>query len=133
MISRSPPRRRNDWSADFSPLPADLAKPERGGLKSALLNSTAVGVRGEVEWQSGAMAWVRPGVAVHPTCMDRLIRGAESGIVSLVLALVALTGGVSNAAQPESSVSSNHQPGLVRSEFIFETAPFASSHASTIV
>src|SRR5258705_2841331 len=54
-------------------------------------------------------------------------------IVSLVLALVALTGGVSNAAQPESSVSSNHQPGLVRSEFIFETAPFASSHASTIV
>src|ERR1043166_570173 len=30
------------WSAEFIPLPADLAEPEGGGLKSALLNSTAV-------------------------------------------------------------------------------------------
>src|SRR5881397_3943644 len=34
---------RQDRSADFSPLPAVLAGPERGGLKSALLNSMAVG------------------------------------------------------------------------------------------
>ena len=33
---------RLTWSADFSPLPADLAQPGGGGLKSALLNSTAV-------------------------------------------------------------------------------------------
>src|SRR5438093_12479678 len=33
---------RQDRSADFSPLPAVLAGPERGGLKSALLNSMAV-------------------------------------------------------------------------------------------
>src|SRR5216117_2169473 len=33
---------RQDRSADFSPLPAGLAGPERGGLKSALLNSMAV-------------------------------------------------------------------------------------------
>src|SRR5205809_7912534 len=30
---------RQDRSADFSPLPAVLGGPERGGLKSALLNS----------------------------------------------------------------------------------------------
>jgi hypothetical protein len=36
---------RQDRSADFSPLPAVLAGPERGGLKSALLNSMAVGQR----------------------------------------------------------------------------------------
>jgi len=33
---------REDRSADFSPLPAVLHGLERGGLKSALLNSTAV-------------------------------------------------------------------------------------------
>src|SRR5437773_8397354 len=33
---------RQDRSADFSPLPAVLAGLERGGLKSALLNSMAV-------------------------------------------------------------------------------------------
>ena len=33
---------RQDRSADFSPLPAVWAGPERGGLKSALLNSMAV-------------------------------------------------------------------------------------------
>ena len=33
---------RQDRSADFSPLPAVLAGPERCGLKSALLNSMAV-------------------------------------------------------------------------------------------
>src|SRR5436190_21104941 len=33
------------WSAEFIPLPADLHVPRGGGLKSALLNSTAVGVR----------------------------------------------------------------------------------------
>src|SRR5207237_4247381 len=31
------------WSAGFSPLSADLGQPARGGLKSALLNSTGVG------------------------------------------------------------------------------------------
>ena len=34
---------RQDRSADSSPLPAVWAGPERGGLKSALLNSMAVG------------------------------------------------------------------------------------------
>src|ERR1043166_4170186 len=34
---------RRTWSAEFIPLPADLAEPEGGGRKSALLNSTAVG------------------------------------------------------------------------------------------
>jgi len=33
---------RQDRSADFSPLPAVWAGPERGGLKSALLNSMSV-------------------------------------------------------------------------------------------
>jgi len=32
---------RQKWSANFSPLPAVLGGPERSGLKSALLNSTA--------------------------------------------------------------------------------------------
>ncbi len=32
---------RQKWSADFSPPPAVLGGPERSGLKSALLNSTA--------------------------------------------------------------------------------------------
>jgi len=36
---------RQDRSADFSPLPALLSAPEGGGLKSALLNSMAVGLR----------------------------------------------------------------------------------------
>src|SRR5437773_1625955 len=39
---------RQDRSADFSPLPAVLAGPERGGLKSALLNSMAVGTGREI-------------------------------------------------------------------------------------
>ena len=34
---------RRTWSAEFIPLPADLHVPRGGGLKSALLNSTAVG------------------------------------------------------------------------------------------
>ena len=40
---------RQERSADFSPLSAVLAGPERGGLKSALLNSMAVGGLG-VGW-----------------------------------------------------------------------------------
>ncbi len=51
----------------------------------------------------------------------------------LSLALAWLAACPSNIAQPVSSVSPDRQPGLVKSEFIFETAPFASSHASTIV
>src|SRR5947207_16015009 len=35
---------RRTWSAEFIPLPADLPVPRGGGLKSALLNSTAVGL-----------------------------------------------------------------------------------------
>src|SRR5437867_10305511 len=34
------------WSAEFIPLPAEWRGPEGSGLKSALLNSTAVGVGG---------------------------------------------------------------------------------------
>src|SRR5438477_8117533 len=33
---------RRTWSAEFIPLPADLHVPRGGGLKSALLNSTAM-------------------------------------------------------------------------------------------
>src|SRR5207248_6388925 len=33
---------RRIWSAEFIPLPADLHVPRGGGLKSALLDSTAV-------------------------------------------------------------------------------------------
>src|SRR5213079_305154 len=46
---------RRTWSAEFIPLPADLHVPRGGGLKSALLNSTAVGVRGGlvVAWFMG--------------------------------------------------------------------------------
>src|SRR6266581_3516794 len=33
---------RQTWSAEFIPLPADLRVPRGSGLKSALLNSTAV-------------------------------------------------------------------------------------------
>ena len=51
----------------------------------------------------------------------------------LSLALAWLAACPSNIAQPVSSVSPDRQPGLVKSEFIFETAPFASSHASTVV
>src|SRR5947208_7841656 len=40
---------RRTWSAEFIPLPADLHVPRGGGLKSALLSSTAVGSgRGEL-------------------------------------------------------------------------------------
>ena len=51
----------------------------------------------------------------------------------LSLALAWLAACPSNIAQPVSSVSPDRQPGLVKSEFIFETAPFVSSHASTVV
>jgi len=51
----------------------------------------------------------------------------------LVLALAAPFGCAPAAAAPESSASLEPQPGLMKSEFIFETAPFPSSHASTIV
>src|SRR6266496_3928636 len=54
-------------------------------------------------------------------------------IVGLVLALTATLGGTSGAAAPESSASLDRQPGLIKSAFIFESAPFPSSHASTIV
>src|ERR1051326_494708 len=35
------------WSAKFIPLPAHLRVPRGSGLKSALLNSTAAGIKGE--------------------------------------------------------------------------------------
>src|SRR6266446_754264 len=41
---------QQERSADFSPLPAVLAGPERGGLKSALLNSMAVPPRRGRGW-----------------------------------------------------------------------------------
>src|SRR5437762_12018355 len=52
---------RGTWSADFSPLPADLAKPEGGGLKFALLNSTAVAA-GAVRARKEQPAATREGI-----------------------------------------------------------------------
>src|SRR5207247_1635166 len=56
---------RQDRSADFSPLPAVLGAPERGGLKSALLNSMP-GLLGPLparaSWREGVanpVSWLR--------------------------------------------------------------------------
>lgn len=54
---------------------------------------------------------------VHGSCLAGL-----AGLAGVSLAVAGLLG-----AQPSAT------DGLVRSEFIFETAPFASAHASTIV
>jgi predicted neuraminidase len=53
----------------------------------------------------------------------------------LIAALVALGAIQAVAAEPNASakISLDEQPGLVRREFVFEKAPFPSSHASTIV
>src|SRR5256886_1560567 len=53
-------------------------------------------------------------------------------VISLMLSAL-LAGCAPQPRQLATPGSSVHQPGLVKSEFIFETAPFASSHASTIV
>jgi len=55
-------------------------------------------------------------------------------VISLMLmALVAACHSTSPPRQPSSSAAPALQAGLVKSEFIFEMAPFQSSHASTIV
>ena len=57
---------RQDRSADFSPLPSVLAGPERGGLKSALLNSMAVGA------QPAYLASVRSITPITPFTLSSL-------------------------------------------------------------
>ena len=59
-------------------------------------------------------------------------------VVSAPILPVALVPLLSSGCAPQgpsraASTASAPQPGLVKSEFIFETAPFKSSHASTIV
>src|SRR5438045_2487151 len=49
---------RRTWSAEFIPLPADLHVPRGGALKSALLNSTAVGRMGARRAMS-ARSWLQ--------------------------------------------------------------------------
>ena len=61
---------RQDRSADFSPLPAVLAGPERGGLKSALLNSMAVRCGGPAGWpQIPAVVAANAGSIRPRTCL----------------------------------------------------------------
>src|SRR5213593_1448051 len=71
---------RQDRSADFSPLPAVLAGPERAGLKSALLNSMAVlpvplptrASRGEGE-NSGGCFKIRPPCLFSPSTLPPFV------------------------------------------------------------
>ena len=55
------------------------------------------------------------------------LRLRKIGTAGTVLAAILSVAGVSLAQQPASL-----QPGLVKSEFIYETAPFPSCHASTL-
>ena len=54
-------------------------------------------------------------------------------VATIAFGIALLAGCASQPPQLAAPGSSVHQPGLVKSEFIFQTAPFASSHASTIV
>jgi predicted neuraminidase len=56
-----------------------------------------------------------------------------AAILPLALVPLLFWGCASQAPSRAASTASAPQSGLVRSEFIFETAPFKSSHASTIV
>src|SRR3954464_11411947 len=49
-----------------------------------------------------------------------------------VVVAVLIGAGSPSAHAAEPASSPKKQPGVVKSEFIFEKAPFASSHASTI-
>ena len=67
---------RQDRSADFSPLRAVLGAPERGGLKSALLNSMP-GLLGPLparaSWREGVanpVSWWRYQDALTPAATD---------------------------------------------------------------
>ena len=51
--------------------------------------------------------------------------------LAIVLATLAIQGGAVAAVAPREQTPP--QPGLVKSEFMFEQAPFPASHASTIV
>ena len=51
----------------------------------------------------------------------------------IVFGLALLAGCVLQSQQAATVPPLEQQPGLVKSEFIFETAPFKSSHASTVV
>ncbi|HXT42181.1 MAG TPA: sialidase family protein [Candidatus Angelobacter sp.] len=57
----------------------------------------------------------------------------QSRIFGLLLGLGMIVVCLPGESRPAPSKLQDHQPGLVKSEFIFETAPFKSSHASTIV
>src|SRR6188768_3628181 len=50
-----------------------------------------------------------------------------SGVAAALLAAIAV---VTSSAQP---ADLTNQPGFVKAEFIYDTAPFPSCHASTIV
>jgi len=54
-------------------------------------------------------------------------------VATIPFGIALLAGCASQPPQLAAPGSAVHQPGLVKAEFIFETAPFASSHASTIV
>src|SRR5437867_2887979 len=81
--------------------------------------------------RSNATAEDGPARSKGSSC--RLSSGLLSRTAGLVLALAARFCCASGAAAPESAAALDPQPGLMKSEFIFETAPFPSSHASTIV
>src|SRR5205823_4101844 len=73
---------RQDRSGDFSPLPAVLAGPERGGLKSALLNSMAVGSgRGDFK-RARQFDGTSPSPQPSP-CSCLAGRGATSAMVAV--------------------------------------------------
>lgn len=70
--------------------------------------------------QSGQARPTRPRSKTPKTCAARLRWPAMFLALSMTLAFPSLT-------------QAANAPGLIRSEFIFETAPFPSCHASTIV
>lgn len=70
--------------------------------------------------QAGQAPLTRPRSKTPKTCAARLRWPAMFLALSMTLAFPSLT-------------QAANAPGLIRSEFIFETAPFPSCHASTIV
>ena len=53
-------------------------------------------------------------------------------LVALLLALLSTTASAGNKARDSSETTSVKQRGIVKTEFLFESAPFAACHASTI-
>ena len=64
-------------------------------------------------------------------CQSDLMRRMNVCSMTALVSLCAWAAG--SAAEPAAPSSRPPQPGLVKSEFIFQTAPFAASHASTLV